>query len=103
MQSSDKLTEEIRREILLQYGSLRHFCLQNGFSLSTIADMLQNGVGNSRYHAVFQVCSALELPLPAVTCGRKYRPAQEVAERVSHLDSAGVQSVLSFIEGMNKM
>ncbi|MEA5142352.1 MAG: hypothetical protein VB023_02080 [Oscillibacter sp.] len=103
MQSSDKLTEEIRREILLQYGSLRHFCLQNGFSLSTVSDMLQNGVGSSRYHTVFQICFALDLPMPAVTYGRRYRSAQEAAEKVSRLDSAGMQSVLSFIEGMNKM
>jgi len=103
MPSSEKLTEEIRREIFLQYGSLRHFCLQNNLSLSTLGDMLKNGVGSSRYQTVFQVCCLLHLPLPVIGCGQEYRCAELTAEKLSRLDQTGVKNVLKSTEGMNRM
>ena len=103
MQLTDDFTAKIYHLILAKYGSLRHFCLQCDFPLSTLSDMMKNGVGNSRFDTVCFLCVQLGIALPSICCPEKFRCTEQLALEIRQMDHSGIKNVLSACAKMNKI
>ena len=70
------IEEQLRKEILKQYGSVRAFTNEIGVSYSTLDSALKRGISNAGVSTMIRVFQALQLDIENIQRGDLYYSAE---------------------------
>ncbi len=95
----DELTQLIKKNIKLKYSSTRRFSEELGIPQTTIVSSIKNGVSGTAFTTVTKMCKALDIKIingvyPMVVS----EAAEQLLEKMSHLDEKGLHTVKTMIE-----
>lgn len=63
------IEDDLKAYIKLKYRTIRNFCINSGFSYSTIDNMLKRGISGSSVSNVIKLCDKLNIDVDALSEG----------------------------------
>lgn len=95
----DDLTALVKKEIKLQYRSVRQFALAADIPLSTVNSAIKNGIGGSSHDTVMHICGMLGIS-PLSSSKENYVTAEGcfLAKQYDLLDRYGRHTVKSVLQ-----